>query len=715
MRRAAAAGTGRARVIVLGAIAFLWLGVVLARLVELQVVRHGELAQRAQRQQQRTLEVTPKRGVIYDRNRHELAVSIAVDSVFAIPSEVAEPGQAARRLAPALGLDPAAVEEKLRSERSFVWIKRKLTAEEAARVQSLDLAGIYSQPEHKRFYPKRELAAHVLGFVGMDENGLAGLELSLDDQIRGRPQRLTISADGRRRWFSRRGNVPTEGASVVLTLDENIQYIAERELAAAIERTRASSGTIIVMDPRNGEVLALANWPTFNPNQAASAPLEHHVNRALSFVYEPGSTFKLVTLAAALEEGLASPTEFIDCQQGAIFIAGHRIRDHKPFGMLTLRQVMYESSDVGAIKVGLRLGNDLMYKHIREWGFGKPTGIELPAESSGILRPASNWSRISIGAISMGQEVAITSLQLATAVSAIANGGDWVQPRVVQEVFHGEEAQPIPPSRRQRILTSGVAEELRRMLAGVVREGTGRSAQPVGYTAAGKTGTAQKIDASGGYSRTDFIASFAGFAPQDDPVVTVAVVLDSPRGARYHGGEVAAPIFRAVVERTLAYLNRPRDLPVEAPPARLERASSSDFVPGQLDPAPGLSAAEAAEWSAYLQPVSAPANNKFSVSPPRPTGPPARLPEYSPTDGSEGHPTTIVVANSADAVAVPDLIGRSLRVVSEECSRLGLEPVLVGSGIAVEIRPQPGAYVPRGSRLWVRFQPVLPRAPERPM
>ncbi|MGH9813409.1 MAG: penicillin-binding transpeptidase domain-containing protein, partial [Candidatus Acidiferrales bacterium] len=718
MRRVPAprAGTGRTRVIVLGAVAFLWFGVVLARLVELQVVRHGELAQRAQRQQQRTLEVTPKRGVIYDRNRHELAVSIAVDSVFAIPHEVAEPSAAARRLAPVLGLERAAVEEKLRSDRSFVWIKRKLTAEEAARVQSLNLAGIYAQPEHKRFYPKRELAAHVLGFVGMDENGLAGLELSLDDQIRGRPQQITISADGRRRWFNRRGNVPAEGASVVLTLDENIQYIAERELAAAIKETRASSGTIIVMDPQSGEVLALANWPTFNPNQPSAAPPERHVNRALSFVYEPGSTFKLVTLAAALEEGLANPSEIIDCQQGAIFIAGHRIRDHKPFGLLTLRQVMYESSDVGAIKVGLRLGNDLMYKHIREWGFGKPTGIELPAESSGILRPAANWSRISIGAVSMGQEVAITSLQLAAAVSAIANGGDWVQPRVVREVFHGEEAQPIPPSRRERILTPGVAEELRRMLAGVVREGTGRSAQPVGYTAAGKTGTAQKIDASGGYSRTDFVASFAGFAPQDNPVITVAVILDSPRGAQYHGGEVAAPVFRAVVERSLAYLNRPRDLPVEAPPVRLERASRSDFEPGQLDPAPGLSAREAAEWSAYLQPASAAArNNKFSVSPPRPTGPPARLPEYSPTDGSEGHPTTIVVANSADAVAIPDLIGRSLRVVSEECSRLGLEPVLVGSGIAVEIRPEPGSHVPRGSRVWVRFQPALPRAPERPM
>ncbi len=719
MRRAATganAVSGRARVIVLGALVFLWFGLILARLIELQVVRHGELAERAQRQQQRTLEVTPKRGVIFDRNRRELAVSVSVDSLFAIPHEVPDPAAAARRLAPILGLEKAAVEEKLRSDRSFVWIKRKLTAEESARVQALSLPGIYAQPEHKRFYPKRELAAHVLGFVGVDENGLAGLELALDEEIRGQSQRLIVSADGRRRWFNRRGSVAAEGASVVLTLDENIQYIAERELATAIKETRASSGTIIVQDPRSGEILALANWPTFNPNQPSAAPLQHHVNRALSFVYEPGSTFKLVTLAAALEEGLANPSELIDCQQGAIFIAGHKIRDHKPFGLLTLRQVMFESSDVGAIKVGLRLGNDLMYKHIRHWGFGKATGIELPAESSGILRPASNWSRISIGAVSMGQEVAITSLQLAAGVSAIANGGEWVQPHIVAEVFRGQQAEPRPPSRRERILTPGVAEELQRMLGGVVREGTGRSAQPIGYSAAGKTGTAQKIDASGTYSRTDFVSSFAGFAPASDPAVTVVVVLDSPRGGLYHGGEVAAPVFRAVVERTLAYLNKPRDLPIQAPPpgVRLERASASDFAPGQLDPAPGLSGADSAEWRAYLRPASARGDN-FSISPPRPTGPPVRLPEYSPTDGPEGHHTTIVVAGSADTVAVPELFGRSLRVVSEECSRLGLEPVLVGSGVAVEIRPEPGSHVPRGSRLWVRFQPALPRAPERPM
>jgi cell division protein FtsI (penicillin-binding protein 3) len=569
---------GRARILFLGVVAFLWLGAILARLIDLQVVRHGELSARAQRQQQRTLEVTPKRGVLYDRNRHELAVSVSVDSVFAVPNEVKDPERAARLLAPVLAVDATTLEDRLRSSRSFVWLKRKLTAAEADRVRRLGLAGVYFQPEHKRFIPS---ASWPLTFwassVWMKTAGGAGAGAGFRHP--GRSRRLVISADGRRRWFDRVGDVPTEGASVVLTLDENIQYIAERELAAVIQKTRASSGTIIVQDPRSGEILALANYPTFNPNNPSAVPQQNHVNRALSFVYEPGSTFKLVTIGAALEEGAANPSEVIDCQQGAIYIAGHRIRDHKPFGLLSLREVIYQSSDVGAIKVGLRLGDDKMYEHIRRWRFGRATGIELPAESPGLVRPASNWSRISIGAISMGQEVAITSLQLTAAMSAIASGGVWKQPHVVREISRGNEAEPIPPMPEERIIDSRVAEELRRMLAGVVREGTGRTAQPQGYSAGGKTGTAQKIDASGRYSHTDFVASFSGFAPLEDPVVTVTVVLDSPavsttvakwrRRSSARWSSACSPIATS-----------PRP-PVRAPaaPLRLERAAISDFAP----------------------------------------------------------------------------------------------------------------------------------------
>ncbi len=701
MRSAPAAS--KTRIVFLGVVAFLWLGLLFGRLVELQVIRHADFSRRAQRQQQRTLEVTPQRGVLYDRNGRELAVSIGVDSVFAVPADVTDPTLAARLLAPVLGQEATALEDRLRSDRSFVWLKRKLDAPEAERVRSLNLEGVYFQREYKRFYPKRELAAHVLGFVGIDENGLAGIEYALDDVIRGQPQRLLLTADGRRRTVMRHNQVPSEGASVVLTLDENLQYLAEQELAAAVAETRARSGTILVQETRSGEVLALANYPTFNPNEATALPPARHVNPAISLAYEPGSTFKVVTVAGALEEGLTHPTEVIDCQQGSIEIAGHRIRDHKPFGLLTLREVIEESSDVGAIKIGLRLGNEAMYQHIRRWRFGQPTGIELPAESPGLLRPARRWSRISIGAVSMGQEVAITTMQLAAAISAIGNGGVWVQPHVVRQIIRGNQQQETTRVASERILPEGVAEELRRMLAGVVRQGTGQAAQPAGYTAAGKTGTAQKIDQSGTYSPTDFIASFAGFAPAENPVLTVAVVLDSPRGKLYHGGEVAAPVFASMMERALAYLNIPRSqpVPVELPRRRLQPDAVQDFQPGQFESTP---------WREPDPRLTGEAVEARYIRSPGE----GSIPMAVATGSEPAASSTIVVVNS-DTVLVPDLVGLSLRAVGEQCSRLGLEPLLVGRGIAAAQRPAAGTRLPRGSRVWVELRPTVPAAPARSM
>lgn len=694
----------RTRLIFLGALACLWLGVILVRLVDLQVVRHPELARRARRQQQRTLEVTPKRGVLYDRNHRELAVSIGVESVYAVPEEVTDPALASRLLAPLLGLEPTVLKARLRSDASFVWLKRKLDVPQAERVRELNLAGIHFQREHKRFYPKRELAAHVLGFVGVDEQGLGGIEYALDQLIRGRPRHVVITADGRRRWFARSQSVAREGASVVLTLDENIQYIAERELAAALQQTRARSGTLIVQDPRTGEILALANRPTFNPNDPTAVATRRHVNRAITLAYEPGSTFKVVTVAAALEEGVTHPQEVIDCQQGSIVLAGHRIRDHKSFDRLSVREVIHESSDVGSIKLALRLGNEKMYEHIRRWRFGEPTGIELPAESSGLLRPVTNWSRISIAALSMGQEIAVTPLQLAAATSAIANDGVWVQPRVVRQILRGNRPQPLTSSRSERIIPVEVAEELKRMLAGVVRQGTGLAARPVGYSAAGKTGTAEKIDPqTGTYSRTDFVASFVGFAPAGDPAVTVVVVLDSPRGDRYHGGEVAAPLFRKVVERTLAYLNVPPDMPVrpERTGSRVDRAAVQDFRPGQF---------RIARW--IREDFSVPAVEMVEK---KTAGQREKtVPVVLAADASAGEAGTIVLLNE-DTVAAPDLIGLSLRAAVERCTGLGLDPVLVGSGVVVRQSPTPGIRLPRGSRIRVEFRPALPPAPTRPM
>ena len=699
----AAPAASKTRLVFLGVVACLWLGLLLARLVDLQIIRHHELSERAQRQQQRTLDVTPKRGVIYDRQGRELAVSIGVDSVFAVPGEVTDPVSTARQLAKVLGTDATVLEDRLRSSRSFVWLERKLDNSRAERLGALSLPGIYTQKEFKRFYPKRELAAHILGFVGLDENGLAGIEYSLDDVIRGRSRKLVITADGRRRWFERQNEVPSEGASVALTIDENIQYIAEQELAAAMARTQAAHGTVIVQDTRTGEILALANRPTFNPNLPTAVPASSHVNQAVTLAYEPGSTFKVVTIAAALEEGVTNPREVIDCQQGAIFIAGHRIRDHKPFGHLTLQEVMQESSDVGAIKVGLRLGNEKMYQHIRRWRFGQATGIELPAESRGLLRPAGSWSRISIGAVSMGQEVAITSLQLISALTAIGNRGTWVQPQVVREIIRGDRREQVSRGRRERILPEEVAEELRTMLTRVVTLGTGRSAQPAGYSAAGKTGTAQKIDSTGRYSPTEFVASFVGFAPAEAPIVSVAVVLDSPRGRLFHGGEVAAPVFAKVTERVLAYMNIPKDQPL--PPRRwaspLERAAVQDLLPGQFDSSAWddeMAQAEAPPFAAQ------PAVNKGKASKPGSLLPPLEVTSES----------TVVLMNR-DSVVVPDLSGLTLRAAMQKTTGLGLEPVLLGNGLVVAQRPEPGTRVPRGSRIWVEFRSALPTAPTRTM
>ena len=409
------------RLLLLAVFLLLWAGLIGLRLIQLQIVEYGELLERAQRQQQRTIEVAPRRGIVYDRNGQELAMSITVDSVFAVPSEVPDQETAAQLLARVLATDPGDIQAKLKSSRAFAWIARKVDAETGERIRALNLRGIYFQKESKRFYPKRELAAQALGYVGMDDEGLGGIEYAFDKQLRGGPGRMMISMDARRRWFGRVEREPAPGQNVVLTLDEKLQYIAERELDQAMRQTRSAAGTVIVQNPHTGEILALASRPTFNPNTFRKSPPEALKNRAVSDVYEPGSTFKIVTIAGALEEKLARPSEMIDCRMGSIYLGGLRIRDHKLFGMLSVADVLAHSSDVGTIKLGLRLGEERFDQYIRRFGFGQPTGIELPGESRGLTKPVNRWSKVSIGAISMGQEIGITGLQLIGLVSTIAN------------------------------------------------------------------------------------------------------------------------------------------------------------------------------------------------------------------------------------------------------------------------------------------------------
>src|SRR5437868_11051953 len=546
------------RLYLLASIFVLWCSAICLRLVYLQVFRYGKFEQRAQHQQQRTEEVSARRGIIFDRNGQELAMSINVDSVFAVPSEMPKPASTISLIARITKQDPRELLAKCEAAKTFCWVARKPDPELAARIRSLNLRGVYFQKEPKRYYPKNELAAQVLGYVGMDDSGLSGIERGYENQLHGRAGEMLISVDARRKYFGSVEKQPEPGENVVLTLDEQIQYIAERELETAMQQTRAESGTVVVENPHTGEILALANRPTFNPNlsrQLKPQKLKHH---AVSDVYEPGSTFKLVTISAALEEKLTRPDEMFDCQMGSIILNGRGIHAWKPFGILPVSGILANSSDVGAIKIALRLGDERLYKYIRAYGFGQQTGIELPGETRGLAKPLSRWSKVSIGAISMGQEIGISPLQLTSMVSSIANDGVLVAPRIVAATTQPQSAPGMVafhPADERRVLSTLTAAQMKQMMQGVVLHGTGKKAILEGYSSAGKTGTAQKVDpATGTYSRTKYIASFAGIAPVNNPAVTIAVILDSPVGG-HHGGQVGGPVFQRIAQQVLEYLH----------------------------------------------------------------------------------------------------------------------------------------------------------------
>jgi cell division protein FtsI (penicillin-binding protein 3) len=657
--------SARIRWLVIVGLAVLWVGVILARLSYLQLFHYSDYLAKARKQQERIVPVPPKRGAIYDRNGRALAMSTTVDSCFADPSLISDAPMVARLLAPVLDKPAAELEELLRSPKSLC-LAHKLQPEVVSRVEELNLRGIYIQKENHRFYPHGSLAVHVVGFVDPDQHGLAGIEEKFDKEIRGRPQRMLVMADAKRRWYDRSEAAAEPEASIELTLDETIQYVAERELAAAIAETHAKAGIVVVQDPNNGEILALASWPNFDPNDSGSATDDEKVDRAVTAAYEPGSTFKLITLAGALEQGVTNPEEVVDCQMGTILVAGRLIHDWHPFGALTVEQVLANSSDVGTIKIALRLGAPKFDQYIRAFGFGQPTGIDLPGENRGLLRRLENWTPSSIGSLAMGQELNVTPVQLITAVSAIANGGLLYRPHVVRAIRRGAQVDaPAEPAPR-RALEATTTATLRHMMEDVLLEGTGKPAQLNGYTVAGKTGTAQKIDpATGRYSPNQYVASFTGFAPVNNPAVTILVALDSPIGP-HHGGTVAGPVFRRIAQQVLSYLDVPHDLPV-APEKETTRLRSA---PDQSQMDEGIAAA------------------------------PETTPRGSP---SVSEPAPTMALGDSEGVPVPQLIGQSVRGVTEACSRLGLTPLLVGTGVAVEQSPEAGTRVVRGSRISVRF------------
>jgi cell division protein FtsI (penicillin-binding protein 3) len=678
----------RLRWLVVWVVAVVWMVAVLARLSYLQLFCYSEYFAKAQHQQQRIFEISPMRGVIYDRKGRELAVSIPMDSVFADPTDIKDPEMVARLLSRVLDVPAEDLETKIDEASKPVRLAKKLSPETVERIDDMNLKGVFFEKENRRVYPEHDLLAHVLGWVDTDEKGMGGIEHELDKQIRGRPGRVMLMADGKRRFYDRRESAADPGASVVLTIDETIQYIAEKELARAMEESHAHTGTVVIQDPSNGALLAVANNPAFDSNDAGKFSDDTRMDRAVTAAYEPGSTFKVITMTGAIENHVTDPDVLVDCQMGSIMVAGRLIHDWHPFGVLSVRDVLAHSSDVGSIKIALNLGAPRFYDTMRRFGIGQLTGIELPGENRGLLRPLENWTASSIGSVAIGQEVSVTPVQIISAISAIANGGTLYRPHIVQEI-RGDAPVALPTrAEPQQVTDAQTAATVRGMMESVLLDGgTGKPAALNGYTAAGKSGTAQKIDPhTGRYSPTDYIASFVGFAPVNEPAVSILVLLDSPEGA-HHGGEVGGPVFKRIAEQVLAYLDVAHDVPMTAPNG-LQTAKNSQQAsgPDKFGAAANQDAANR-ENAARFQAVVA---KKDQVAN-----------QLAAKDANSAAPT--IAFSEEDAVEVPDLSGQNVRGVTETCSRLGLIPSLLGSGVALEQSPEPGAKVIRGSTVTVRF------------
>src|SRR5271155_4514887 len=723
------------RLYLLGGMLLLWCVAICGRLIYLQIFCYGSFARQAEHQQQREIPLSAKRGVIFDRAGHELSMSVLVDSAFAVPTEVKDLPAAVSLITRITGEDHNVVLADCRNHKTFCWVARKADDETIQRIKSLRLQGIHFQKEPKRFYPARDLAAQVVGTVGMEDSGQSGIEHGFDDALRGRAGKMFISVDARRQGFSDVEKQPEPGQSLVLTIDKNIQYIAEKELEQAIHDTQAISGTVIVENPHTGEILALANRPTFNPNLRKEITPNALTNRAVSYVYEPGSTFKLGTISAALEEKLTNPNEVFDCQMGSIVYNGMRIRDSKPHGLLPVWGVLAESSDVGSIKIALRLGEDRFYKYIRAFGFGQQTGIELPGETRGLTKPVSRWSKVSIAAISIGQEIGISAIQLAGLISTFANDGVWMSPHIIAgNVELGGTPQTVAfhPGASRRVVSSYTAAEMRSMMQKVVTSpgATGRRAILEGYTSAGKTGTGQKVDpATGAYSKTKYVGSFGGFAPLNNPQIVVVVILDSAVGP-HQGGQVAAPVFHRVAQQVLEYLHTPHDLPL-APNRQLLLASRAKDKDKDLEEGTPDHPGEPLETAGLDGDSSDPAAGKATVArvplpstahsegevvqaairQSEPTSPTvsqsSQAPEKTP-DTASVQPNlpisgTVVLDVEQGGIEVPSFVGKTVRGAVEAAQEAGLDLEAIGSGVARQQSPAAGTHVTAGARVTVQF------------
>ena len=717
----------RVRLILFGFACSLWIGLILFRLWDLQIRRAEGFVERAQRQQESVIEIGAERGEIFDRFGVELARSTPVDSIGVFPGKVTNLQTTAELLSEVLDLDLDTLTRKLRSKR-FQWVKRLAEPGQAERVRELPLEALHFEKESKRYYPKGMVASHILGAVGVDHTGLAGLEQFYEKQLRGRPGKRLVHLDAlQKRYESRVTQEPIPGLDLVLTIDQRIQVLAERELARAIDETRAKAGTIVVLDPTKGDLLGLANWPTFDPNEPVrgKADVDRRKNYAVSHMIEPGSTFKLITFAAALEEGLATPDELIDCQNGAIYIGSRRIRDHHPFGFLTVADVLARSSNVGTIKLGLRLQPDRLHEYIRRFGFGSTTKLPLPGEAQGLIRPPSAWSRTSIGSVSIGQEVGVTAVQIGRAVCAIANGGLLVDLRLIDKIVHpdGRREEPaFPPARR--ILSSETAATLRGLMERTALKGTARLAQTPGYRIGGKTGTAQKIDeATGTYSKTDYVSGFVGFAPVNDSSIVVVIILDSPVG-KYYGGLVAAPIFPRVATEALRFRDVPLQTPLAPKPAKplsVPQELLADFLGAEQAAAEEIENATPVEYTptgdrvVALAPGAPLPQVQLALHVPAARPPATPVPSVQQLGGDVSIPEPEMPGDTfpqRESVAIrvapgvlPSFQGRSVREVVNQSSALGLRLRVRGRGTALRQWPAPGAPIQPGRPVTVEFQP----------
>ena len=538
---------------------FLSLTLLLVRLFFLQIVEHRFYFKIANEEHIVSVDLQPKRGTIFDRNMRPIAVNLNRDSIYANPREIKDRIKTAKILSVVLSLKEDFVLGKLSKDKGFVWIKRKITTKESLQLKKFNLAGIGFIEESKRFYPNTTSACHLLGSVNIDNKGLEGVESLYDNYLKGQGGWLIATQDAKRKVlksYQEEFLAPKNGYNLVLTIDEVIQNIAEREVYKMYDKYHAKGASIIVMDPKNGDILAFANFPNFDLNNPNKRSTESIRDRAINDFFEPGSIFKIVTASALLEENAVNLNDKFDCENGAWTIGKRTLHDHRPHGILTFREVIEKSSNIGTVKAAASLGAERMYKYIQAFGFCEKTGIDLPGEVMGMNRPLSKWTATSMLAIPMGQEVTATAIQLARAISVIADNGFLVKPRVVKSIINeeGETIKEFQPEVMRKVISPNTAARMRGILMGVIESGTGQKAKMEEFDSGGKTGTAQKIEPSGVYSHSKFMASFIGFAPVAKPVLAVVVCVDEPHPV-YFGGDVAAPVFKNVVDQSLKYLN----------------------------------------------------------------------------------------------------------------------------------------------------------------